>query len=106
MLNCSTSTFEAAVLHPPGSNSMQSQQNQMQHQYGSPNTSPHTGGVDLPLEHLPSCAPALHSPPGDIRRWNLSRPSLRNAGRISGDDDCRLPSTRRCDGARPAGTHQ
>ncbi|XP_063850406.1 uncharacterized protein LOC135094331 isoform X2 [Scylla paramamosain] len=40
-----------------------------------------------------------------VRRWNLSRPSLRNAGRISGDD-CRLPSTRRCDGARPAGTHQ
>ncbi|KAK8373718.1 hypothetical protein O3P69_016549 [Scylla paramamosain] len=26
--------------------------NQMQHQYGSPNTSPHTGGVDLPCEHL------------------------------------------------------
>ncbi|XP_063852191.1 transmembrane protein 135-like isoform X2 [Scylla paramamosain] len=29
-----------------------------------------------------------------VRRWNLSRPSFRNAGRISGDD-CRLPSTRR-----------
>ncbi|XP_063882498.1 uncharacterized protein LOC135112214 isoform X3 [Scylla paramamosain] len=30
-----------------------------------------------------------------LRRWNLSRESFRNAGRISGDD-CRLPSTRRC----------
>ncbi|XP_063844689.1 POU domain, class 4, transcription factor 2-like isoform X1 [Scylla paramamosain] len=43
--------------------------NQMQHQYGSPNTSPHTGGVDLPCEHLISCAPVLHSSPGDIRMW-------------------------------------
>ncbi|XP_063857711.1 histidine-rich glycoprotein-like isoform X1 [Scylla paramamosain] len=43
--------------------------NQMQHQCGSPNTSPHTGGVDLPCEHLPSCVPALNSPPGDIRLW-------------------------------------
>ncbi|KAK8402034.1 hypothetical protein O3P69_001249 [Scylla paramamosain] len=33
-----------------------------------PDTSPHTGGVDMPCEH-PFCASAPHSPLGDIRMW-------------------------------------